>query len=97
MGRKSFDAFLETIENKSYKDVILMADSEATAVERRLLKTRANVKNDDPATYAFFLKELIVFMRHGRKPRGLHPDQLHRLLDLRNRVMDKPAIALIKN
>jgi len=87
--RFSLETFLATAEGRTYDDVILMADSEATAAERRRLRLRNSPFAGESLGYANQLKALIRYMRYGIKPKGLSPEQVGRLQRLRGHALQK--------
>jgi len=86
---QNFEAFLNTIEGKPYGDMILMANSEATAVERRRLQSRKTIGEEESQGYAVQLKAFIRFMRYGVKPRCLPPEQIPRLQSIRGQALNR--------
>jgi len=89
MSWQNFEAFLNTIEGKAYGDVILMADSEATAAERRGLQLRKTIGEGAGQGYAVQLKAFIGFMRYGVKHRCLPPEQIHRPHSIKGKALKK--------
>lgn len=85
----SLDSFLAAAEGKSYDDLILMAESQATAAERRRLRLRHAPGAGENQGDAVQLKAFIRFMRYGVKPRGLSPEQVNRLQSLRTQALKK--------
>lgn len=71
MLSSSFDIMecIEKLDGFSYRDIILMMDSEATAAERRYYKMRRKNNCDDIACYAGYIKDIILFMRYGVRTR----------------------------
>lgn len=65
-----FSHFVAAIKDKPYNDIIYLADQEATAAERLLL--RNDVDNDARKKcgqrYASILKEFISYMRSNVRP-----------------------------
>jgi hypothetical protein len=65
-----FSYFVAAIKDKPYDDIIYLADQEATAAERLLL--RNGVDNDERKKcglrYASILKEFISYMRSNVRP-----------------------------
>ncbi|MGD9313718.1 MAG: hypothetical protein PVI96_12425 [Desulfobacterales bacterium] len=65
-----FTHFVAAIKDKSYHDIIYLADQEATAAERLLFR---NAADDDERVrcgqrYATILKNLIAYMRSNVRP-----------------------------
>jgi hypothetical protein len=65
--------FLEEIGDKEFYDIIVMANKEATEVERIALHSGdiTGGKNNCGKDYANNLKELIFFLRYTVKPKKL--------------------------
>jgi hypothetical protein len=67
-----FSHFVAAIKNKPYDDIIYLADQEATAAKRLLI--RHNTANDERKKcgqrYAAILKKLIAYMRSNVKPQN---------------------------
>jgi hypothetical protein len=67
-----FSDFVAAIKDKSYYDVIYLADQEATAAERLLF--RNGVHDDERKRcgqkYASILKDLISYMRSNIRPKN---------------------------
>ena len=65
-----FSHFVAAIKDKSYHDIIYLADQEATAAERLLFRNTTN--NDERKKcgqrYASILKKLIAYMRSNVRP-----------------------------
>lgn len=62
--------FIGIIAHKSYNDILLTAEKEATEVERQLYRTNTyyDHKMSNKKEYAEALKELICFMRNTVNP-----------------------------
>jgi hypothetical protein len=67
----SFSDFVATIKDKSYDDIIYLADQEATAAERLLYRRVAadDLKKICGQEYASILKDFIAFMRCDIRPK----------------------------
>lgn len=67
--------FLDKVKKRSHEDIILLANQEATAAERYVVKHLqtgcGNEKKDSAKalpqirSYVLFLKDLILYLRHG--------------------------------
>ena len=78
-----FSHFVAAIKDKSYHDIIYLADQEATAAERLLFRNATN--NDERKKcgqrYASILKQLIAYMRSNVRPQK-DADEYVELFDL---------------
>ncbi len=65
-----FSHFVAAIKDKSYHDIIYLADQEATAAERLLFRNAANNEERRKCgqRYASMLKKLIAYMRSNVRP-----------------------------
>jgi hypothetical protein len=64
----SLAEFIDCIAELPYDDIILLADQEATAAERRCCKRRTaggKGQNGQMESYALLLKDFMIYMRHG--------------------------------
>ena len=60
---------MEKVKDREYQDIIYHIDQEATAAERLAWKKRDVSSGDDQRLerYVRFLKDFVLFMRHGVK------------------------------
>lgn len=67
--------FIDTLKDKNYREIILLAEKEATEAERKYVRRKCGqATNDCSKEYAKQLKCLIFYIRYGVKPRGLKED-----------------------
>jgi hypothetical protein len=92
MKSKPYDfvAFIGTVGDKDYYDLIYLAEQEATRAERCFYHPDCGSYDSQTEirTYADNLKRFIRFMRYGLKPRGLDPKLLKQIQHLRQRAFD---------
>jgi predicted nucleic acid-binding protein len=71
-----FSDFVAFTKDKSYQDIIYLADQEATAAERLLYRNAVNnaERKKCGQEYATILKDLIVFMRCHIRPKKKEND-----------------------
>jgi hypothetical protein len=68
----SLSEFVDQIADQPYDDIILLADREATAAQRRYYKQRtAGSPKGELKTYVLLLKDFLIYMRHGVVSRAL--------------------------
>lgn len=74
MLSESFDMneFIGSVKGRPFEEVILMSDREATEAERHIYRNCRPAECEDARRYAFFLKDFIIFMRHGVLTRSMH-------------------------
>lgn len=67
-----FSHFVAAIKDKTYDDIIYLADQEATAAERILFRNNAdnNQRRKCGQKYAAILKKLIAYMRSNVRPQN---------------------------
>ena len=65
----SISEFFEKAEGHSYLEIIQMADEEATEVERRYYKACRDEECVKIIQYVGYLKDFILYMRHGIRTR----------------------------
>lgn len=67
MLSSSFDIheFIDKVKGHSDKEIIYMADQEATAAERALYRSAPSSDNDPANSYVMMLKDIVLYMRHG--------------------------------
>jgi hypothetical protein len=77
--------FIDSIQNKPYDAVILLADKEATSAERAYLHNPSYFppNKNYPVIYARQLKELITYLRYGVASPVLNRRQLNSLEKIR--------------
>ncbi|MEJ2040802.1 MAG: hypothetical protein P8X55_18015 [Desulfosarcinaceae bacterium] len=76
--------FLDKTKDKNYRRVLILADREATAVERCLCRRECTPPADPRMReYAITLKDFIDFMRFGIKTRKVSRLDLDHFDDLR--------------
>jgi hypothetical protein len=78
----SLAEFVDCIAELSYEDIILLADREATAAERRCCKRRTAGGSGQMETYALLLKDFLIYMRHGVATRALRKAHCQALTEL---------------
>ena len=63
----SFDIgeFIDKVKDRSGREIIHLADQEATEAERLLYRSRHRNNGADLRSYAMLLKDIVLFMRHG--------------------------------
>lgn len=66
-----FSDFVAAIKDKSYHDIIYLADQEATAAERLLYRNGVNnaAKKKCGQQYASVLKDLVSYLRYHVRPK----------------------------
>lgn len=57
--------FMKKAEGHSYEEIIWMADQEATEAERRFYRLGRSGDSDKILSYTRYLKDFILYMRHG--------------------------------
>ncbi|MBW2486479.1 MAG: hypothetical protein JRE88_11315 [Deltaproteobacteria bacterium] len=67
-----FSHFVAAIKDKTYDDIIYLADQEATAAERIFFRNNSdnNERKKCGQKYAAILKKLIVYMRSNVRPQN---------------------------
>ena len=67
MLSSSFDIceFIDKVKGHSNKEIIYMADQEATAVERKLYQSTKSNDRDNANNYVMMLKDIVLYVRHG--------------------------------
>ena len=67
MLSSSFDIheFIDKVRGRSNKEIVYMADQEATAAERALYRSAQSGDNDPANSYVMILKDIVLYMRHG--------------------------------
>ena len=67
MLSESFDIseFISKVKGQSEKEIIYMADLEATAAERYLYKHKNGNQRESIKNYALLLKDFVLYMRYG--------------------------------
>lgn len=85
--------FVQAAQGKSYEDILVMAESEATSAERLMYRQRHRVAPRTPpgTRYAGQLKRFISFMRYGIRPAGIDAEQLDIYRDLRRSALERPV------
>ena len=79
----SLAEFVNQVAEQPYDEIILLADQEATAAQRRYYKQRgASGQNGQMETYAHLLKDFLVYMRHGVATKALRGADCDRLNEL---------------
>ena len=65
--------FVETIRGKDYREIMYLAEQEATDAERLFYRKRTSDDFEDKtvSSYARVLKDFLFFMRYGVRPAGL--------------------------
>ena len=81
MISKSCDlrGFLEAVRDKDYRDVLYLAEKEATEAERPSYqqKQEEELGKQAKTSYAKILKDFMFFMRYGVRPAGLTDSDFH--------------------
>ena len=67
-----FSHFVAAIKDKTYEDIIYLADQEATAAERIFFRNNADNRERKKCgqKYAAILKKLIAYMRSNVRPQN---------------------------
>ena len=65
------DEFFSKIKDRSYQEIIVLADREATAGERLECKTLENTERSRIVHYVGCLKDFILYLRHGVRTRAI--------------------------
>lgn len=71
--------FAESLADKEFLEVVYEAEREATRVERMVFSARCE-PGMDCGEYATFLKDLILYLRHGVR-RGRVNEELYRCFE----------------
>lgn len=81
-----FNEFLNTINGWDYADILLAANDEATAAERRFykMKSRRREPTETFQEYAVVLKDFIYWLRNGIKPSSIREFDFQEFQDVRD-------------
>ena len=79
----NFTEFIEAMKAKSYADIIIAANREATLADRCLYrKDKCLAEDADCIRYSKQLKDLIYYCRYGTRPTGARKQDIHLYKDL---------------
>lgn len=69
-GTVNFTAFIDSIENRQFSEIVYLLEQEATAAERSLYQRKIplNDSGNPSVHYVLTLKKFIEFMRFNIKP-----------------------------
>jgi uncharacterized protein YfbU (UPF0304 family) len=69
-GTVNFTAFIDSIENRQFSEIVYLLEQEATAAERSLYQRKIplNDSGNPSVQYVLTLKKFIEFMRFNIKP-----------------------------
>ena len=70
--------FISALENKDFFEMIYLLDKEATEAERQLYNPKSEMSERQISLpeYVSNLKNLILYLRYGARPRGLRKDHI---------------------
>jgi hypothetical protein len=70
--------FIVELENKNFFEMIYLLDREATEAERQLFNPKSELSERQICgpEYVSDLKNLILYLRYGAKPRGLQKEHI---------------------
>jgi len=77
-GNCDIREFIAGLENKDFFEMMYLLDKEATEAQRLLFNPKSNIYERQicGVEYVNSLKNFIIYLRHGARPKGLKKEDL---------------------